>query len=200
MARSAQTQPSQRIDINYGVYRIIAGAPRGTPRAVAYAGDRPIEAVTDADVDATVRQIKSVLDSRLETFQGRRVADVPTTEEFHDLLASLPNPWIGKLRPILQFHAGRFPEGATIGQLSRACGSDLTTVWHHYGRFGRKVISALRVPAPKDVRLDPNVLPVMTFARLTRSTTMEEWTVSLRPELLAALGNEGVPGDRTAPL
>lgn len=195
----SEAVPRPSASRTFGLYRI---AP--TPTAdglVAYAGARPVARVEVADPNSARTALERELGRRGRRLRGQRADGVATTEEFQDLLDSLPTTWRAKILRLLEAHltlGGR----ATAAEIGRRAGKDVTHVWWAYQRFGRKVASALgarpREPAP--LPLD-HVRAILTFARAERDSAMDDWTLVLRPELTAALSQmtAGPPHETPAP-
>lgn len=181
----------------WSIYRLVASTGAGHPRVRAYAGTHFIVQGHGADVEAAFAATERQLRRRQEGFQRRRVAGIPQADEFRDLIEVLPRA--SRTRILHLFHCHLGLGAATASAVGRAAAKDVTHVWWAYERFGRKVASALSGAIPEQV--PPELYEgraVLTFAELSRASVLDDWRITLRPELLEALADLGLDSAQVA--
>lgn len=175
----------QRIDIEYGLYRIIAGEQANSFKAIAYVGMRKVAETSGESSDAAINSMKALLDVRTAKRKQERSEDVPTSAEFRDALEALRPSMPQQLIDILCAH-GRLPgDTATMLQLAKMCSAWTPAVMEvEYARLGRKLSRLLGFwPAANDVA--PQLMPIVVIATPEGPARRGAWR--LRPEIAAAL-------------
>lgn len=179
---------ANRIERSHGLYRLI-GLQRGhEAQAAAFAGSRRVLTTRAGGLEAAIDEAAGQIDARKVEMQAARVDDLASAEEVRDLLDALPDAWNRKIVQLLEAHARRPGAAATASEIARLTAKDSSYVWWEYARFGRKIVSALGAPVPKQV--DPTlaeIRAVLTFAELDRASVSDDWTIRLRPQLRVAL-------------
>ena len=152
---------SQRLDLSYRTFRIIAAVQAGTPTAAAISGGRRWFLCAGTDLDAAVLEAKRRIDALLaEERSRRREPHIGTTAEYRRAFAALEIG--GHHAKMLRAHANAPDRTLTAGQLARSAGYDDFEVANaHYGRLGRKVAEHLETVPPRYAKRDE---PVWTRA------------------------------------
>lgn len=163
-----QPSVSNRVEVEHGLYRIIAGNVGDMCKAVAYlgmGGSRPIEAAEGESVNAAVSLVKEVLDRRRAELRQSRRDGIPTSVEFLEAFAALPPKMWQTAIELLSGPTGAAPAPVTMDDLSRHSNLDSATLMNELRRLGRKLAALLDFEA-RDEIADKRFLPLLVLARI----------------------------------
>lgn len=186
---------SDRVDMKWKLYRIIAGRRDGLCSAIGYLGNRQIASAVEPTIDEAVARIKAELDDRSDQLNRPRVDGIPDVAEFREALDSLEPAFSKELAALLAVHR-RQPEGeAKLADLARAVDLGVDAVLTEYARFGKRMAAVLDFQAPVG---DSVELPsaILTFALPAPGHAGVARTLRLRPQVLAAFGEQEREGRR----
>jgi hypothetical protein len=176
---------SQRSDIDYGLYRIIAGEQAKSFKAIAYVGMRKIAETTGDNADAAINSLKAFLDVRAAKRKQERETGVPSSAEFKEALEALRPSMPQQLIDILFTHRRLPDDTAAMLQLVRISSAWTPAVMEvEYARLGRK-ISRLLEFSPLANGIEPQLMPIVVLATPKGSVHTRTW--KLRPQVAAAL-------------
>jgi hypothetical protein len=181
--------------MKWKLYRIIAGRRDGLCSAIGYLGNRQIASAVEPTIEEAVARIKAELDDRSDQLNRPRVDGVPDVAEFREALDSLEPAFSKELAALLAVHR-RQPEGeAKLADLARAADLGLDAVLTEYTRLGKRMAAVLDFHAPVDGAVE---LPsaILTFALPAAGHDGAARTLRLRPQVLAAFGEQDREGRR----
>jgi hypothetical protein len=178
---------SSRIDIRYGLYRIIARQQGKECRAVAYLGDKQRMSFSGDGVDEAVSEIRRLLDERTARLSADRMSGVPGAEEFLDAFESIRKDLPPHLSRVLRLHCSRPGHAATFSDLARLSGLSTTATEAEYARLGRQLGTLLSFrPAPN--WLDRSLAAILVLANPLGEQDVRS-PFELRPPVVAALSS-----------
>lgn len=197
--RTKRASIIDRIEIEHGFYRIVAGNAGTVCKAVAYlgaAGIRPVEAVEGESVDTAVALIKDVLDSRLAELRQSRRDGVPTSVEFHEALAALA-PKMRQTAVELLLDSTRLASvPLSMEDLSRRSKLDPAAALSELQKLGRKLAGLLDLDL-QDPQVDKRFLPLLALARIENVDQVGMPLLVFHEELREAIRN--LPPERPEP-
>jgi hypothetical protein len=112
-------QPNGRIDMQYGLYRLIAGRQGKEYRAIAYLGNKPRKSTSGNSVEEAVRELQKIIDDRVTRLSETRLANIPSAEEFRDAFESIREEITERQVHLLRLHRQRPGGVASFSDLSR---------------------------------------------------------------------------------
>jgi hypothetical protein len=198
---TATRQPSvsNRVEVEYALYRIIAGNVGEVCKAIAYlgmGGSRRVEAVEGESVDAAVSLIKEMLDRRLAELRRRRREGIPTSVEFHEAFAALPPKMWETVIELLSSPARTVPAPVAMDDLSRHSNLDSATVMSELQKLGRK-LAALLDFEPQHQKVDKRFLPLLVLASIEDMDEQGMPVLTFHEELRETIRN--LPPQRPQP-
>lgn len=159
----ANAQSNGRIDIQCGLYRIIAGLQGNEHRAIAYLGGKQRASVSGNTVDDAIKSLEKILEERVVRLREARIDDLPSAEEFLDAFESIRNEVTERQLRLLKAHR-RYPEAvASLSDLARD--EDLSTAAAEaaYARLGKRLGKLMEFsPAPNT--LGPTLAGILVLA------------------------------------
>lgn len=186
--RNSSTKSDQRIDLHYGLYRIVAGSSADASFAVGYLGSKKIDVETGDSLQMAVDAMKRRLDQRLSNLRARRVGGIPTTEEFEEALAALYPKLPERMAALVAIHS-RLPRATVmLKDLSQRSGLDETVILADYVRFARRIGKALQF-SPIERGVPRPLGPLLTIGQVdVAAKNRSDIAIRLRPQILKALG------------
>lgn len=186
--RATSNTSDHRIDIPYGLYRIIAGRRTDAWYAIGYLGMRKIDVAMGDSLDDAISRMKQLLDQRLSALHRRRIDGVPSAAEFKEALDAMYPKLPERMAALVALHSRLLRASASLRDLSRRSGLDEAVILADYIRFGRRVGQALQF-APRENRLPRALWPILTVGEVDVSAQNRSDTViKLRRQILEALG------------
>ena len=180
---------SDRVEIEHGPYRIIAGDVGEICKAVAYlgmGGMQPIEAAEGATVDAAVAAMIEVLDAHMAELQRQRRDGIPGSGEYLCALAMLPSK-MQEFATCLTVVAAR-PAGysMTLSDLEQELRSASDDVLADLQRLGRKLGAFLEYE-PDIGTVGKSLGPFLAFSRIDSAGADDTARITFHPEFCQAL-------------
>jgi hypothetical protein len=163
-----QPSVSNRVEVEHGLYRIIAGNVGEVCKAVAYlgmGGSRPVESAEGESVDTAVSLMKEVLDRRRAELRRSRRDGIPTSVEFLEAFAALPPKTWQTAIELLSGPTRAAPAPVTMDDLSRHSNLDSATVMGELQKLSRRFAALLDFEA-RDRTADKRFLPLLVLARI----------------------------------
>ena len=186
-SRGERRPMSQRLDLSYRTFRIIAAVLRGKATAAVLSAGKPWFRCEGPNLGAAVLEAKRRLDNLLtEECLRRRVPHIGTTGEYRRALRALVVSEIH--RKMLRAHANAPNRTLTASQLARSADYECFEVANaHYGRLGRKVAEHLEIVPPPYAKRDVPVWTRTLAEDVAVPGALGHWQWQMHEELALAL-------------
>lgn len=159
----ATAQSNGRIDIQCGLYRIIAGLQGKEHRAIAYLGGKQRASVSGNTVDDAIRTLEKILKERVVRLREARIDDLPSAEEFLDAFESIRNEITERQLRLLRAHRRHPDVVASLSDLATAEDLSAAAAEAAYARLGKRLGTLLEFsPAPNT--LGPTLAGILVLA------------------------------------
>ncbi|MGF7159861.1 hypothetical protein FHS85_001480 [Rhodoligotrophos appendicifer] len=174
-----------RVEIDHGLYRIVAGAQKESCKAIAYLGLKTIQAAEAETLEEAIAALKLSLDDRVKDLCQLRVNGVPTSTEFGEAFVALQGAGLKPAIALLRLHSRRPNASASVAKLASLVEKDESAVITAYRRLGKKLVEVLAF-SPEAEGANGVEASLLSFAVRERSDPSGQ-SFRLRTEVVEAI-------------
>jgi hypothetical protein len=178
---------SQRLDLYYRTFRIVAAVQVGVPTAAAFSGDHRWFRCEGLDLEAAVLEAKRRIAELLaEERSRRREPHIGTTAEYRRAFQALTIA--ERHAKMLRAHANAPDRILTAAQLAGSAGyANFEVANAHYGPLGHKVAEYLETDPPRYAKRDEPVWTRALAEDLAVHGALGHWQWRMHDEVASAL-------------